>query len=237
MRVNIGPYKKWNGPYQLAELICFWARRTKDEYGFFDKPDYVHNFGEWLAHGSIEPEAAVGEIRSLGGDERPKTLLYKFLLWVDSKKERKVDVSIDKWDTVSLDTTLAYVILPGLKEIKKNKNGSPCVSDEDVPENLRVPSLNDEFDENTYKNLEDRWAYVLDEMIFAFESVIDTSWEDQFYSSNFSGSTGFEKMENGNYRMVGLADSKVDSEGIKKYQKRIQNGLVLFGKYYQSLWT
>jgi hypothetical protein len=57
MRVKIGKYENWFGPYQLAETLCFWAKPVVDEYGMKSKPDYVHNFGEWLAHGSVEPDA------------------------------------------------------------------------------------------------------------------------------------------------------------------------------------
>jgi hypothetical protein len=57
MKVKIGPYTNWFGPYQLAELLCFWAKEEKNEFGIPRKPDWVHNFGEWLAHGDIEPEA------------------------------------------------------------------------------------------------------------------------------------------------------------------------------------
>lgn len=77
MKVKIGKYTSWFGPYQLAETLCFWAKEEKDEYGFPKKPDWVHNFGEWLAHGSVEPEAEVGEIRSWDR-ERHYTWLYKF---------------------------------------------------------------------------------------------------------------------------------------------------------------
>ena len=65
MKVYIGKYKDWFGPYQLAELLCFWAKKEKDEYGFEHTADWVHNFGEWLAHGSIEPEPEVGQVTSL----------------------------------------------------------------------------------------------------------------------------------------------------------------------------
>ena len=59
MRVNIGPYTNWFGPYQLAELLCFWVKEVPGEYGIKSKPDWVHNFGEWLAYGSVEPEPKV----------------------------------------------------------------------------------------------------------------------------------------------------------------------------------
>ena len=104
MKVKIGPYENWFGPYQLAEKLCFWAKEEKDEYGIPRKPDWVHNFGEWLAHGSVEPEPEVGEIR--GWDRgRHETVLSKFLTWIHSKKERTIKVHIDRWDTWSMDHT------------------------------------------------------------------------------------------------------------------------------------
>ncbi len=31
MKVYLGKPNNWFGPYQLAELLCFWAPKTKDE--------------------------------------------------------------------------------------------------------------------------------------------------------------------------------------------------------------
>ena len=98
MRVRIGPYVNWFGPYQLAEKLCFWAREEKDEFGFPQKPDWVHDFGEWLAHGSVEPEPKVGEVRPFA-KERPMTWLYRFLAWIHSKQKQVIKVQIDPWDT------------------------------------------------------------------------------------------------------------------------------------------
>ena len=79
MKIKIGGYKRWFGPYQLAELLCFWAKPVKDKYDFESKPDWVHNFGEWLAHGSVEPDEKVGDITSWNRD-RHDTLLSKSVL-------------------------------------------------------------------------------------------------------------------------------------------------------------
>lgn len=54
MKVYIGPYKNWVGPYQIAEALCFWVKPVKDEYNFKSKPDWVHNFGTWLSHGTTD---------------------------------------------------------------------------------------------------------------------------------------------------------------------------------------
>ena len=64
MKVKIGSYTSWWGPYQLAEKLCFWVKDVEDEFGIKSKPDWVHSFGEWLAHGEIKPETKVGETSS-----------------------------------------------------------------------------------------------------------------------------------------------------------------------------
>ena len=235
MKVYIGPYKSWFGPYQLAELLCFWAKKEKDEYGFPKKPDWVHNFGEWLAHGSVEPEPKVGDIYKWR--DRPHTWLYKFLSWIESKRKRTIYVKIDRWDTWSMDNTLAYIVAPMLKQLRNSTHGSPNVDDEDVPEELRstsAPPKENEYDIDA--NHHKRWEWALDEMIFAFESKLDDSWEAQFETG--VNDLQWKKLENGMSEMIrGPNDTKVyDYEGRQKYEDQIKNGFRLFGKYYQNLW-
>jgi len=241
MKVDIGPYKDWFGPYQLAEKILFWIPKEKDEYGLPHTAERVHRLGEWLAHGSIKPEPKPGDVTDLFDEDRPTTWLYKLLLWIDRKKKRKVYVRIDRWDTWNMDDTLAHIILPMLKQLKATKHGGPYVEDEDVPEHMRstvAPPLTEE-----QKNIGDvdanyfiRWNWVIDEMIFAFESKLDDSWEDQFQSGE--SQLLFKKLENGMSEMIRGADDtkKYDWEGRTAYAKRISNGFRLFGKYYEGLW-
>ena len=246
MKVKIGPYTNWFGPYQLAETLCFWAKKEKDEYGYERTPDWVHNFGEWLAHGSVEPEEKVGDITSWDRD-RPTTLLYKFLQWIESKKERTIKVHIDRWDTWSMDHTLAHIILPMLKQLKERKHGSQMVDMEDVPEHMRTTSTEeydqqltfDFYHEDTEKrqyDIHDRWDWVMDEMIFAFENKLDDSWQDQFESGE--SDLQWKKLEDGMSQMIhGPNHTRVyDWAGRQKYQERISNGFRLFGKYYEGLW-
>jgi len=243
MHVKIGKYKNWFGPYQLAEAIMFWVPKEKDEYGFPHTADRVHKFGEWLAHGSIEPEPEVGDISSWG-ETRPETWIYRLLKWIDSKKKRKISVHIDKWDTWNMETTLGYIVRPMLKQLKEKTHGAPWVDDEDVPEELRstaAPELTQEqkdtghTDDNHFK----RWNWVMDEMIFAFESLeggVNEDWEDQFTTGAYDYQS--VKQEDGNYLMVQgpKHTAETDWDARKEYGKRIQNGFRLFGKYYQNLW-
>ena len=237
MKVKIGNYTGWFGPYQLAEKLMFWVPKEKDEYGFPHTADRVHNFGEWLAHGSVWPEPEVGDIHKWG--DRPHTWLYKFLSWIHSKQERTIKVHIDRWDTWSMDNTLAYIVLPMLKQLKETKHGGPYVDLKDVPKELHGKKLtkkqkdNGEIDDKHFE----RWDWVLDEMIFAFETKVDDGrWEEQFESG--TSDIQWKTLENDMSEMVrGPNDTKeYDWEGRKKYQERISNGFRLFGKYYENLW-
>lgn len=239
MKVYIGPYKNWFGPYQLAELLCFWVKNEKDEDGFKSKPDWVHNFGEWLAYGSAKKP----ETFSLGKDPREPTLLYKFLLWLEEKRTRKVYIKIDKYDTWSMDRTLGMLVLPMLKQLRATKHGAPLVDDEDVPEELRSTSAEPKENEwDTDSNHFKRWDWIMDEMIWAFEQLNDENHDNKFYTGEYDlRSEPCEWDEKGKpklYKMVeGPNHTAVfDIEGSKKHEERIQRGLVFFGKYYRSLW-
>lgn len=232
MKVEIGKYRNWFGPYQLAELLCFWAKSEKDEYGFSCKPKWVHNFGEFLAHGSIKPEVKVGESKSVMDSDRKVTWLYEILSWIDSKKSRTVKVRIDPWDSYSAYNTLAYVIHPVLIQLKENSQSYFEVDDEDVPEELRRTS-----GENSEDTAIKRHLWVLDEMIFAFKHHIDDDWENQFHTGKLD--TYFVKREDGNFQMMHGENHtfKVDYDGLMAMHARIDNGTRLFGKYYRNLWS
>lgn len=215
MKVIINSYNNWFGPYQLAELLCWWVKKVPDSDGILDKPQWVHNFGQWLAE------------RKDGSN----TVLHKFLLWIDSKKTRRTYVRIDRWDTWSMDHTLASIIVPMLKQLKATKHGAPQVNDNDVPEHLQSTAApakeNDwDIDDNHFK----RWDWVLDEMIWAFEQKIDDSSDDQFYAHP----TEDEKRGKSFEEQLKLI--KIDRKGLDLWQERKSNGFRLFGKYYEALW-
>ena len=251
MKIWIGGYRDYFGPYQLAEKLMFWVPKEKDEYGFPRTADRVHNFGEWLAHGSVEPEPEVGQVTSWDR-ERHTTWLYKFLLWIDKLKNKipRKYIKIDRYDTWSMDHTLAEIILPMLKQLQATKHGSPQVDLEDVPEHLRgtghekwedqktfdfYHETNDNKDIN-YEALHTRWDWVLSEMIFAFERLNDDSWEDNFRSGEHD--LQWTKLENGMSQMTrGPNDTyECNYEAIAEVHKRMDNGFRLFGKYYRGLW-
>jgi hypothetical protein len=150
--------------------------------------------------------------------------------------ERDIKVRIDKYDTWSMDHTLAYIILPMLKQLQETKHGSQLVDDEDLPPYMRYGNP-DGYDNWVHY----RWEWVLNEMIFAFESKLDDSWEDRFYHGepkyNWELVSKNEEEDSECYTVKQLnPDYWIDMDGYKLYNDRIQNGFRLFGKYYQGLW-
>ena len=194
MKVYIGPYKNWVGPYQIAEALCFWAKPVKDEYNFKRKPDWVHDFGTWLSHGTTDEKITDSK-------NAPKTWLLRLCQWIESKRNRTTYIKIDKYDTWSMDHTLAIIILPMLKQLQATKHGAPNVDDDDVPEELKstsAPAKENEWD--TDGNHFKRWDWVMDEMIFAFEHHVDNKWEEKYSKGEWSTrSEACEWDENGQW--------------------------------------
>jgi len=158
--------------------------------------------------------------------------------------ERKIKIQIDNYDCWNLDSTLALIIAPSLKKLKEIKHGAPYVDPSDVPDHLKPISFKDENgiendlsieNGNTDNTHFQRWDWVIDEMIFAFESK-NISWSEQFESGE--SDYKFVEQEDGNFKMEKGPNHTftVDEEGIKFYRSRIDNGIRLFAKYYDALW-
>ena len=152
----------------------------------------------------------------------------------DPNKEQKVNVRIDKWDTWNMDITLAHIVVPMLKQLKATKHGAPLVELEDVPEHLRSEKTNEYGVDDTHF---ERWDWVMDEMIFAFESKL-IEWEDQFWKRppELDVTTYPEDAGKDLIPLRWKDEGVCDWDGMREYETRIQNGFLLFGKYYQGLW-
>ena len=203
MKIYISKYRShWISPYSILEKVCFWEKDKDVFYNLESKPD--HKYEKWVNF--LDPICDG---------------LLKFLEFVHPRIEY---VKIDYYDTWNMDSTLAIIILPMLKQLKETKHGSQIVDLEDVPEELRCNN-HEEWDQqkcfdfyNEHEVKEDdrdvhaRWNWVMDEMIWAFEQICDDDNDAQFHKNGF------------------------DVEGYEKHHDRINNGTRLFGKYYRGLW-
>jgi len=214
MKVNIGPYVN----RMMSNVHTHYMNKT---YGHMDWPEY----GQKGLNNKVEPLKE----RSLRVTEDTLQWIYNNTInrfYLD-RKERRVQVKIHKYDTWSMDHTLAPIILPMLKQLKDTKHGAPLVDDKDVPDNLKstnAPLSENEWD--TDANHFKRWDYVLDEMIWAFEQKCRDHWEEDYYGPYIEGN---EEVLSGHFEWI-------DDKGRLEHQKRMDNGFLLFGKYYEGLW-
>jgi len=240
MKIYISKYRyHWISPYTILDRVFWWtdwsrcnrwtleqslADQQRDVTAYVEHPEWVDRWADRL-----EP-------------------ISRFINRVlDIIHPRIEYVRIDPWDTWSMDHTLAPIILPMLRQLKATKHGSPFVDDEDVPEHLRstaAPPRENEWD--TDGNHHARWAWVLDEMIFAFEMKSRDDWESEFHSGvidiqwvpvDADGNEVAKGQHKAFQMRRGPNDtSEFDSEGMQRVQQRITNGFRLFGKYYEGLW-
>ena len=211
----------WVSPYDILKVVCFWEKDDDVFYNHEDVPG--HKYDKWT--------------------DRLMPFCKAWMKFLDFVHPKIDYVKIDRYDTWSMDHTLADIILPMLKQLKESKHGAPFVDDEDVPEELKstsAPAKENEWD--TDDNHFNRWDHVLDEMIFAFECKVDDSWQEKFRYGEMDKKTVACKWdENGKATMYEWIDGpkhtyKCDYDGMKVVQERITNGYRLFGKYYEGLW-
>jgi hypothetical protein len=212
MKVYLSNYRNhWLSPYTILKTICFWE---KDEDRIYNLNDDVNNpYEKWVNF--LEPICVVWQ---------------KILDFIHPRFNY---VKIDRWDTWSMDHTLAHIIHPMLLQLQKDKHGAPYTEDDDVPEYLRshmAQPKENEWDTDSLHFM--RWDWILNEMIWAFEQELKDDDEGQFFDHSECGDEKFPWNKDGQY----VSKLKLDKEGLEKHQKRKANGFRLFGRYYQNLW-
>jgi hypothetical protein len=157
------------------------------------------------------------------------------------KRKRKVDVTIHPFDTWNMDTTLALIILPMLHQLQATKQSYPEVDDKDTP---HLPKKKKKNFVDSYGA--ERWDWVLGEMIWSFEQIVDDTLGESYYTVPYKDGEAVNRieihtMETSEKRFLlseeeALARGRFDKELFDEYTKRIERGLMFFGKYYRSLW-
>jgi len=214
MKVYLNGYPNhWLSPYTIIDYVFFWTDWSKcsrrkgyvTDEEFVDHPDWVETWAKRL-----DPFC-----RALMAVRKVINPAIRY-------------VKIDRYDTWSMDHTLAYIITPMLKQLRDTKHGYGMIDDEDVPEELKSHNGTKDDDYSWDSNAEARYDYVLNEMIWAFERLTMDDDTSQFY--DHSESEGIKDF------MESFRKLKVDREGLNAHEARKTNGFRLFGKYFQTLW-
>jgi hypothetical protein len=163
---------------------------------------------------------------------------------------RRINIAIDKYDTWSMDHTLALIILPALLQYKEIHHGVP----NEFADHTGDDNANSQMSFEFYKESHDwafeesvkKWDEALDKMIWSFYQIVvdddskyyhgkaEYDWvkSDKQFPNPVSG-----KVED-TYQMVDKNPQEhwYDAVGHMEHEKRVQEGLELFGKYFRNLW-
>ena len=121
---------------------------------------------------------------------------------------RKIKVHVDRYDTVSLDHTLALIILPCLIQLKNTQQGMPVIKEVDVDPNQESFDFGDDLESMQYEKNTMIWNEIMNKMIWSFQQLtVD-------YKNGVN----------------------IKSDARPLYEERLQEGLTLFGTYYLALW-
>jgi hypothetical protein len=223
MKVYKSCYRShWISPYTVLEYIFFWTAWSKcgRNRGVIEDRDYVDH-PAWV-------ERTTDYIRPV----------CQAIKWVLDLVHPQINyIRIDRYDTWSMDHTLADIILPMLKQLNATKHGAPHVDDADVPEYLRshmAQPKEHEWDTDSLWHM--RWDWVLAEMIWAFEQKVQDDAEGQFFDHSAYKNDNVpikEWLADINNR---ASKVKYDEAGHQVWLARKTNGFRLFGKYLEALW-
>ena len=164
MKVSIGPYKNWVGPYQIADLLKYVGVSEKrcQEIGAA-LPEWVTTVCIWVE------------------SKRARKVKIKIDRW-------------DTWNMDKTLAMIILPMLKQLKETKHGSplvdiedvpehlrfNGTP--QNEDMQLHLDFGTeVTEKFEKDAWETVHNRWNWVLDEMIWTFEQLQpDNDWELQY---------------------------------------------------------
>jgi hypothetical protein len=192
----------WISPYTVLEYVFFWTAWSKcgRNRGVIEDKDYVDH-PPWVERATDYIKPACQAIK-----------------WVLDLVHPQINyIRIDRYDTWSMDHTLADIILPMLKQLNATKHGAPHVDDADVPEYLRshmAQPKEHEWDTDSLWHM--RWDWVLAEMIWAFEQKVKDDAEGQFFDHSAPIKTTMFPSKSGWPTLtIGQARSSMMKQGIK----------------------
>jgi len=217
MKIYIGPYKNWIGPYQLADLL--------QKVGVSE--DRCAKIGKWLSETWVNTLCA-----KLDGlkQRRIQIRIHEYDTWNMNDTLAMIILPMLK----QLQKTKhgsGFVDDADVPEELRSTSAPAKENDWDTDDNfhLRWDWILDEMIwtfEQLQPDCDWQQQYHTGEADYQFESL------DEEYTNPLSGKN--EKLS----RMIHGPNHtlETDWDGMKAHQSRIDNGLRLFGTYYGNLW-
>lgn len=164
MKVNIGPYLRYYGPYQIADLITY--------LGFSE--DAAEKFGDWLT--------------KIGVDN-----ICERIYNLRSRRFDVVIHDHDVWDMDRTLAAIILPMLRKLKETAHGSPFLDVFSQTSTNWDQHCFDFYAEGDGLAWETGHSQWNDIMDKMIWSFEQLQPgVVWEDQFFENGYD-ETGYKE--------------------------------------------
>jgi hypothetical protein len=208
MRIKIGPYIKWWGPYQIADLL--------QKVGVSEKR--CESIGEYFSHTKLN------DLCEWIHSKRER----KVSIHIDD---------FDVWNMNDTLAMIALPMLIKLKERKHGYALVDDEDVPESIRSTNAPPKENEYDMDAMAESRWEWVLNQIIWSFQ-QLHPDNDWEKQYESGvhdiiwvQSKDHPNCKEMQRGPNDTF-----KVDREGMEAHQQKIDNGMRLFGKYYGALW-
>lgn len=206
MKVFIGKYVDWFGPYQLAEKLLFW----KDKYD-----DSVYEFGKKLADTWI------------GGylEKRYEKKNRKVMIHIDD---------YDVWGLDTTLAMIIHPALLKLKANKRGAPfvDDEDVPENLRSTSARPKENEHDVDDLHFA----RYEWIMDELIWAFDQQVNGYPGVVYPCGIVEETTENELLDGTKNTVYCFRQNPEKLRQYEEYHDRKKNAFRLFGKYYNSLW-
>lgn len=209
MRVKIGPYRNWIGPWQIAESIPFLNEDQQDRLGHWLSHTWVKKFCDWINDllGNRKIDVRIDPYDTWNMDNTLAHIILPMLKQLKATKHGSPHV-----DDEDLPPQMRYTSSKGPDDYETVDNWV----------HYKWEWILNEMIWAFEKELEDDW---------------EAQFRHGKSQLEWNLISGTEDAEDALYEMKQKnTEYWVDYDKIKEYNDRIQNGFRLFGKYYSNLW-
>lgn len=158
MKVNIGPYPKWIGPYQIADKIPFLSEDTRWAIGEWLAGTWVNNFCQWIDGAGWKQRKIKVRIDPYDVWNMDHTLALVALPML--KLLQKTKHGSPMVDDEDVPETLRY------SDPRDSRTGEPA-----------------EWGTDNWVHY--KWEWVLNEMIWTFEQWVNDERDMKFFDEGF----------------------------------------------------
>lgn len=206
MKVHIGPYKSWIGPYEIADSLHYLCVHERDR----------EKISDWLA------TTWVGTLCEWIHSKRERTIKVKIDPW-------------DSWNADETMALVCLPVIKQLKRTKHGACNIADVDVPDHLKRTAAPPVENDWDTdaNWFKRLDwvlDEIIWALENVVSNdwsdqfHHGVIDVDFVKA------EGSVYYVMVEGPGHT------HQFDQDGYAAYNARIDNGLRLLGTYWRGLW-